>query len=144
MEVCGTHTMAIFRSGIKQLLASSINLISGPGCPVCVTSQSDIDRMLYLARYKDVVITTFGDMLKVPGTSGSLEKNVPSAQMSGLYTALLMPWLLPRRCRRKKLYSLPWDLKQRLLLSPRLSAMQQVKTQEISLCTAAIKQSLRQ
>jgi len=74
MEVCGTHTMAIFRSGIKQLLASSINLISGPGCPVCVTSQSDIDRMLYLARYKDVVITTFGDMLKVPGTSGSLEK----------------------------------------------------------------------
>lgn len=74
MEVCGTHTVAIFRSGIKQILPSSIKLISGPGCPVCVTSQTDIDRMLSLARIKNVIITTFGDMLKVPGSSGSLEK----------------------------------------------------------------------
>jgi hydrogenase expression/formation protein HypD len=74
MEVCGTHTMAIFRSGIKQILPPSINLISGPGCPVCVTSQSDIDRMLFLARRKNVIITTFGDMLRVPGTDSSLEK----------------------------------------------------------------------
>jgi hydrogenase expression/formation protein HypD len=74
MEVCGTHTMAIFRSGIKQLLPKNLNLISGPGCPVCVTSQADIDRMLALARIKDMIITTFGDMLKVPGTKSSLEK----------------------------------------------------------------------
>jgi hydrogenase expression/formation protein HypD len=74
MEVCGTHTMAIFRSGIKQLLPANINLISGPGCPVCVTSQSDIDRMLYLARMKSTIITSFGDMLKVPGTKSTLEK----------------------------------------------------------------------
>jgi hydrogenase expression/formation protein HypD len=74
MEVCGTHTMAIFRSGIKQILPSSINLISGPGCPVCVTSQTDIDRMLSLARCKNVIITTFADMIKVPGSSSSLEK----------------------------------------------------------------------
>ena len=74
MEVCGTHTMAIFRSGIKQLLPKNINLISGPGCPVCVTSQSDIDCMLALASIKNTVITTFGDMLKVPGTKSSLEK----------------------------------------------------------------------
>jgi hydrogenase expression/formation protein HypD len=74
MEVCGTHTMAIFRSGIKQLLPQNINLISGPGCPVCVTSQSDIDSMLELASIKDLIITTFGDMLKVPGTKSSLEK----------------------------------------------------------------------
>jgi len=74
MEICGTHTMAIFRSGIKQLLPENINLISGPGCPVCVTSQSDIDRMLWLAGLKDAVITSFGDMLKVPGTVSSLEK----------------------------------------------------------------------
>lgn len=74
MEVCGTHTMAIFRSGIKQLLPKNLNLISGPGCPVCVTSQTDIDRMLALARMKNVIITTFGDMLKVPGTKSSLEK----------------------------------------------------------------------
>ncbi|MCX5707648.1 MAG: hydrogenase formation protein HypD [Candidatus Omnitrophica bacterium] len=74
MEVCGTHTMAIFRSGIKQLLPKNINLISGPGCPVCVTSQSDIDCMLELASTKNLIITTFGDMLKVPGTKSSLEK----------------------------------------------------------------------
>ncbi len=74
MEVCGTHTMAIFRSGIKQLLPKNINLISGPGCPVCVTSQSDIDRMLALAGIKNVIITSFGDMLKVPGTKSTLEK----------------------------------------------------------------------
>jgi hydrogenase expression/formation protein HypD len=74
MEVCGTHTMAIFRSGIKQLLPININLISGPGCPVCVTSQSDIDSMLALASIKNTIITTFGDMLKVPGTESSLEK----------------------------------------------------------------------
>jgi len=74
MEVCGTHTMAIFRSGLKQLLPKNINLISGPGCPVCVTSQIDIDRMLALAGIKNVIITTFGDMLKVPGTKSSLEK----------------------------------------------------------------------
>jgi hydrogenase expression/formation protein HypD len=74
MEVCGTHTMAIFRSGIKQLLPRNINLISGPGCPVCVTSQSDIDSMLELASVKNLIITTFGDMLKVPGTESSLEK----------------------------------------------------------------------
>ncbi|HRZ14258.1 MAG TPA: hydrogenase formation protein HypD [Candidatus Omnitrophota bacterium] len=74
MEVCGTHTMAIFRSGIKQLLPETINLISGPGCPVCVTAQADIDAMLALARDKRVTIATFGDMLKVPGTRSSLEK----------------------------------------------------------------------
>ena len=74
MEVCGTHTVAIFRSGIKQIIPSAIKLISGPGCPVCVTSQTDIDRMLSLARIRNVIITTFGDMIKVPGSSGSLEK----------------------------------------------------------------------
>lgn len=89
MEVCGTHTMAIFRSGIRQILPSSVNLISGPGCPVCVTSQSDIDRMLYLAGHKDTVITTFGDMLKVPGTESSLEKKHASgADIRVVYSPL--------------------------------------------------------
>lgn len=74
MEVCGTHTVAIFKNGIKNLLPENINLISGPGCPVCVTSQNDIDRMIALTGVKDVIITTFGDMLKVPGTKSSLEK----------------------------------------------------------------------
>jgi len=75
MEVCGTHTMAISRSGIRDILPEKIKLISGPGCPVCVTSSGDIDGMIELADKKDVIITTFGDMLRVPGSNkNSLEK----------------------------------------------------------------------
>ncbi|MFH1836891.1 MAG: hydrogenase formation protein HypD [Candidatus Omnitrophota bacterium] len=73
MEVCGTHTMAIARSGIKKLLPKEIELISGPGCPVCVTAQEDIDRAVGIAGIKNVIITSFGDMIRVPGTSMSLE-----------------------------------------------------------------------
>lgn len=73
MEVCGTHTMAIARAGLRGLLPESVELISGPGCPVCVTSQSDIDRALEVAGEKDVVMTTFGDMMRVPGTKSSFE-----------------------------------------------------------------------
>lgn len=65
--------MAIARAGIKKLLPHSVELISGPGCPVCVTAQSEIDRAVEIARQKDVVMTTFGDMLRVPGSRGSLE-----------------------------------------------------------------------
>lgn len=74
MEVCGTHTMAIARAGIKQLLPANIELISGPGCPVCVTAQEDIERALLLAQKPDVIIATFGDMLRVPGSTGSLQE----------------------------------------------------------------------
>jgi hydrogenase expression/formation protein HypD len=73
MEVCGTHTMAIARAGIKKLLPANIELISGPGCPVCVTAQADIDRAIEIARLKNVIMTTFGDMIRVPGTVASLE-----------------------------------------------------------------------
>jgi len=73
MEVCGTHTMAIASSGIKSLLPPHVELISGPGCPVCVTTQSDIDRAMMVARQPNVIFTTFGDMIRVPGSQGSLE-----------------------------------------------------------------------
>jgi hydrogenase expression/formation protein HypD len=72
MEICGTHTVAIFRSGLRQLLPGYIELISGPGCPVCVTSNEDIDRAIWLAKCPDVIIATFGDLLRVPGSSSSL------------------------------------------------------------------------
>jgi hydrogenase expression/formation protein HypD len=74
MEVCGTHTMVIARSGLRSLLAGYLELRSGPGCPVCVTGQEDIDRVILLARQPSVVIATFGDMLRVPGTISSLEQ----------------------------------------------------------------------
>lgn len=74
MEVCGTHTVAIFRSGIKSILPDNIKLISGPGCPVCVTPNNYLDRAIALSRSEDNIVCTFGDMMKVPGSSSSLEK----------------------------------------------------------------------
>jgi len=73
MEVCGTHTMAIARYGIRQLLPEGIRLISGPGCPVCVTPIETIDTAIALAREPRVAVATFGDLLRVPGSRGTLE-----------------------------------------------------------------------
>jgi hydrogenase expression/formation protein HypD len=72
MEVCGTHTMSIFKHGLRQMLPKQVQLISGPGCPVCVTPSGVIDAFVELAGRPEVVITTFGDMIRVPGTSNSL------------------------------------------------------------------------
>ena len=72
MEVCGTHTHEIFRLGIRKLLPEQVELISGPGCPVCVTPVSFIDEAIYLALEKGVTICTFGDLVRVPGTKMSL------------------------------------------------------------------------
>ena len=74
MEVCGTHTVSIFRSGIRTVLPPTISLLSGPGCPVCVTDQAEIDAFIELARVEGVIITTFGDLMRVPGTTSSLQK----------------------------------------------------------------------
>ena len=68
MEVCGTHTMAIARSGLKRLLPDSVHLLSGPGCPVCVTPPQVIDTVLSLSERSDVTIATYGDMIRVPGS----------------------------------------------------------------------------
>jgi hydrogenase expression/formation protein HypD len=73
MEVCGTHTMEIGRLGIRSILPSNIDLISGPGCPVCVTSASYIDSAIELSENKNHIIVTFGDMIRVPGTNNSLD-----------------------------------------------------------------------
>lgn len=68
MEVCGTHTHSIAKSGIKQLLPKNVSLISGPGCPVCVTPTGRIDDFLNLSLKEDLIITTYGDMIRVPGS----------------------------------------------------------------------------
>ncbi len=74
MEVCGTHTVAIFRSGIRSLLPPTIALVSGPGCPVCVTAQGEIDAFVALARTPGVIVVTFGDLMRVPGSRSSLQR----------------------------------------------------------------------
>lgn len=74
MEVCGTHTMAIAKSGIRGILPDNIRLLTGPGCPVCVTSQADIDAAIELSCHPDVILVTFGDMMRVPGSKGSLQE----------------------------------------------------------------------
>lgn len=74
MEVCGTHTVAIARNGIRDLMPEGCRLASGPGCPVCVTSNHDIDAVIALARIPNVILTTFGDMTRVPGSTSSLLK----------------------------------------------------------------------
>jgi len=74
MEVCGGHTMAIHRFGIPSLLPNTIELLSGPGCPVCVTSRTFIDRAIAMCRLPGVILTTYGDLIRVPGSFSSLER----------------------------------------------------------------------
>jgi hydrogenase expression/formation protein HypD len=89
MEICGTHTMAIFRHGLRSLLPETIDLVSGPGCPVCVTAMEDIDRALRVADQPGVIVTTFGDMLRVPGSGGSLqEKKGEGADIRMVYSTM--------------------------------------------------------
>lgn len=74
MEVCGTHTVSIFREGIRELLPPYIELVSGPGCPVCVTDQYYMDKAIAYSLNDEFIVATFGDMLKVPGTHSSLQE----------------------------------------------------------------------
>ena len=88
MEVCGTHTVNLFRSGVKSLLPPQVRLISGPGCPVCVTSQAYIDAACEIAAHPGVTICTYGDMVRVPGRRGSLEAlRGQGAQVTVVYSA---------------------------------------------------------
>ena len=73
MEFCGGHTHAIMRYGLRTLLPSTVDLRSGPGCPVCVTATADLDRAIALAKVPDLILTTFGDMVRVPGSRQSLQ-----------------------------------------------------------------------
>jgi hydrogenase expression/formation protein HypD len=89
MEFCGGHTVAIFKYGIRQLLPPTIEMVSGPGCPVCVTSNSDIDKCIAFSQLPDVIVATFGDMLKVPGSRSSLQQaKAEGADVRMVYSAL--------------------------------------------------------
>jgi hydrogenase expression/formation protein HypD len=74
MEFCGGHTVAIFKHGLRQLLPPHIEMLSGPGCPVCVTASADLDKAIALGKLPGVIITSFGDMVRVPGSRSSLQK----------------------------------------------------------------------
>ncbi len=88
MEICGTHTVSLFRSGVKSLLPKNVRLISGPGCPVCVTPQNYIDAACALASRSDVTVCTYGDMVRVPGDGGSLaERRAEGADVMIVYSA---------------------------------------------------------
>jgi len=74
MEFCGGHTVSIAKHGIRQLLPQTIEMLSGPGCPICVTANADLDKAIALAHLPNVIITSFGDMIRVPGSYSSLQK----------------------------------------------------------------------
>jgi hydrogenase expression/formation protein HypD len=89
MEVCGTHTVEIFRHGVRDVIPTSISLLSGPGCPVCVTSIRDIDTAIALAKTAGVVLVTFGDMMRVPGGKKALnEARSEGAHVEVLYSPM--------------------------------------------------------
>ena len=89
MEVCGTHTMSIARAGLRSLLGENLRLLSGPGCPVCVTPNDYLDRAIAIARQRDAIIATFGDMMKVPGSSSSLyQERGNGARIEMVYSPL--------------------------------------------------------
>lgn len=89
MEVCGTHTMSIYQYGIRSLLPPQVRLISGPGCPVCVTPVGYVDKAVAYSRLPDTIITTFGDMVRVPGSSSSLmQERARGADVRVVYSPL--------------------------------------------------------
>ncbi len=89
MEFCGGHTHAILRFGIPDLLPAAVDLRSGPGCPVCVTAAADLDQAIGLAQIPDVILTTFGDMIRVPGSHTSLaQAKAEGADVRVVYSPL--------------------------------------------------------
>lgn len=91
MEVCGTHTMAIAKSGIRQLLPKNVQLLSGPGCPVCVTPAAVMDEILRLSERENVIITTYGDLIRVPGSvpgDNLIRRRAKGAKVEMVYSPL--------------------------------------------------------
>ncbi len=105
MELCGTHTMAIYQYGLRTLLPPQVKLVSGPGCPVCVTPNGYLDRAVALARLPGVTIATFGDMLRVPGSRSSLmEERARGADIRIVYSPLDAVALADRNPERRVIF----------------------------------------
>jgi hydrogenase expression/formation protein HypD len=106
MEVCGTHTVNAFRSGLHSLMPPNVTLLSGPGCPVCVTSQGDIDQLIELASQPGATLCTYGDMLRVTGRRGSLEDaRAAGADVRVVYSALDAVRLAREQPRRQVIFA---------------------------------------
>src|SRR5512133_4294539 len=89
MEVCGGHTHTIYRHGIEHLLPSQVELVHGPGCPVCVIPMGRVDDAIFIARQPDVIMTSFGDMMRVPGSNGAFfDANAQDADIRMVYSPL--------------------------------------------------------
>jgi len=89
MEFCGGHTVTIFRYGIRQVLPETVEMVSGPGCPICVTANADLDKAIALAQIPGVIVATFGDMIKVPGSRSSLQKiKAEGAEVRTVYSTM--------------------------------------------------------
>ena len=102
MEVCGGHTMSIQKFGIPYLLPDTIKLISGPGCPVCVSDRKYIDQAIAYARLNDVIITTYGDLIRVPGSTSSLDKEKANGADVRIVYSILDALMVAKKNRRKK------------------------------------------
>lgn len=102
MEVCGGHTMSIQKFGIPYLLPETVELISGPGCPVCVTSRSFIDKAVAYARMQDVIITTYGDLIRVPGSHSTLDEEKAKGADVRIVYSIMDALLIAKKNRSKK------------------------------------------
>jgi hydrogenase expression/formation protein HypD len=102
MEFCGGHTVAILKNGLRQLLPKSVQLFSGPGCPVCVTAIGDIDKIIALSRQSGVIVCSFGDLLRVPGSSGSLQQSRAEGNDIRIVYSALEALDIARLCPQKK------------------------------------------
>lgn len=102
MEVCGGHTMSIQKFGIPYLLPETVKLISGPGCPVCVTSRNFIDKAVAYSRRKDVIITTYGDLIRVPGSTSSLDQEKAKGADVRIVYSILDALMVAKKNRKKK------------------------------------------
>ena len=103
MEVCGGHTMSIQKFGIPYLLPETVKLISGPGCPVCVTSRNFIDKAVAYSRRDDVIITTYGDLIRVPGSTSSLDQEKAKGADVRIVYSILDALMVAKKNRRKKI-----------------------------------------